>query len=359
MRSAVLLSVFALCASLSCVFAQNNPSQQVDNWLKQMDADGNGSIEKSEARALMQRNFDRIDTNKDDKLVRGELMALASRFNGRDRNTSNNANRRPNPLNDITDEQLMQRLPDGVKVVLDIPYREGNERWKLDLAMPEVDAAEPRPAIVFVHGGGWRNGNKRRGTFLSLALDYASKGYVTITVNYRLGGPILDCVQDVKCAVRWLRAHADTYNVDPDRIGAYGNSAGAHLVTMLGISYTNKELEGDGPWQDYSSRVQAVAASATPTSMGERWGDPGMDAIKPMSYITADAPPFLLFHEASDRTVPVSNSDDFVKAMKAAGAKDITYMRYTDGSGHGVFGTNKDETWPAMELFFDRVLRKK
>ena len=210
-----------------------------------------------------------------------------------------------------------------------------------------------------MHGGGWRNGNKRRGAFLNLALEYASKGYVTITINYRLGGPILDCVQDAKCAVRWLRAHAGDYNIDPDRIGAYGNSAGAHLVTMLGISHTSKELEGDGPWRDYSSRVQAVAASATPTSMGERWDDPGMDLIKPMSYITADAPPFLLFHEESDRTVPVSNSDDFVRAMKAAGAKDINYMRYTDGSGHGVFGANQDETWPAMQAFFDRVLRKK
>lgn len=338
------------------LFSQLSSQERIGNWLRQMDTDGNGSIEVSEARGQMQRNFQRIDANGDGAADRKELMALANRLGNQQRG---NANRRENPLDDITVEQLMQRVPDGVKVVPDIVYREGHERWKLDLAMPEMASAEPRPAIVFVHGGGWRSGNKRRGTFLNLALEYASRGYVTITVNYRLGGPIVDCVHDVKCAVRWMRAHADEYNLDPDRIGAYGNSAGAHLVTMLGISYTEKQLEGDGPWQDYSSRVQAVAASATPTSMGGRWEDPAMDPIKPMTYITPDAPPFLLVHEESDRTVPVSNSDEFVKAMKAAGAKDITYLRYTDGSGHGVFGANKEETWPAMEQFFDRVLRQK
>ena len=103
--------------------------------------------------------------------------------------------------------------------------------------------------------------------------------------------------------------------------------------------------------------VQAVVASATPTTPRLVFGkDHPETLIQPMSYITADSPPFLLVHEESDRTVAVSNSDEFVQAMKAAGATDITYMRYTDGSGHGVFGANKDETWPAMEAFFKRIL---
>lgn len=176
-------------------------------------------------------------------------------------------------------------------------------------------------------------------------------------MNYRLDGTKLPCIEDVKCAVRWLRAHAGKYNVDPDRIGAYGNSAGAHLVTMLGVSHSEKRLEGDGPWQEYSSRVQAVAASATPTSPRVRGeADFEESLVQPMNYIAADAPPFLLFHEQSDTTVQVSNSDEFVKAMKAAGAKDITYHRYADGTGHGVFQRNISETGPLMEAFFERTL---
>lgn len=359
MRNYLIFLVLPVLAPFSCAIAQDAEMNQTENWLRQMDTNKNGSIEKNEATGLMQRNFVRVDTNKDGRLARKELVALSKRLADRSR-SQNNRNQRDNPLNDITDEQLQQRLPDGVKVEMNLVYREGHERWKLDLAMPIVDSPEPRPAIVFIHGGGWRNGNKRRGAFLGLALEYATKGYVTITVNYRLGGPKLDCIEDVKCAVRWLRAHAEKYNIDPDRIGAYGNSAGAHLVTMLGISYSEKKLEGDGPWQEYSSRIQAVTASATPTSPSMTAdADYSESLIQPMSYITKDAPPFLLVHEESDKTVDVSNSDDFVKAMKSAGAKDINYMRYTDGTGHGVFGANKDETWPAMEKFFARVLGKK
>ena len=103
-----------------------------------------------------------------------------------------------------------------------------SKAWRLDLARPTAKSAEPRPAIVFIHGGGWRGGDKRRGTFLNGALDYAAKGYVCVTLNYRLlaEAPFPACIEDCKCAVRWLRANAQKYNIDPDRIGGYGNSAG-------------------------------------------------------------------------------------------------------------------------------------
>jgi len=177
--------------------------------------------------------------------------------------------------------------------------------------------------LVFVHGGGWVRGDERAGLFVTQPITYAAKGDVCISVNYRLSADKLPCIEDVKCAVRWFRAHAEKYNVDPDRIGAYGNLAGAHLVTMLGISHTDKRLDGDGPCQDYSSAVQAVAASATaPGLLDERNFD--VELIQPMTYVTADAPPLLLFHEETDRTVPVSNADDFDKAMNEAGAEDIS-----------------------------------
>ena len=106
--------------------------------------------------------------------------------------------------------------------------------------------------------------------------------------------------------------------------------------------------------------VQAVVASATPTTPRHRGGsEDDAKKVQPMTYVSADAPPFLLIHEESDRTVNVSNSGDFVKALKKAGAKDINYIRLTDGSGHGAFMKNIKTTGPAREAFFLRTLKKK
>ena len=129
-------------------------------------------------------------------------------------------------------------VPKNLVIAADIPYRPGDSKfWTLDLAMPKAQSEKPRPALVFVHGGGWSSGDKRRGTFKTIPIEYAQKGYVCISVNYRLTSEAAfpACLEDVKCAVRWLRAHAEKYNVDPDRIGGYGNSAGAHLVSLLGL----------------------------------------------------------------------------------------------------------------------------
>ena len=136
-----------------------------------------------------------------------------------------------------SDEEVQRRVPNGVTFVPNLVYREGHDRWKLDLAMPSELGDEPRPAIVFIHGGGWQNGDKRASGFLNPALSYAEKGYVCITTNYRLTTMdrwrIDHCIADVKNAVRWLRANAEKYNIDPNRIGATGNSAGAHLSALM------------------------------------------------------------------------------------------------------------------------------
>lgn len=280
-----------------------------------------------------------------------------------------------------SDEQIMKRVPEGVAFIPNLAYRDGNDAWKLDLAMPEGKGGAPRPAIVFVHGGGWRNGDKRAASFLNPTLDYAAKGYVCITVNYRMlnEAPINACLEDVKNAVRWLRAHAGKYNVDPERIGATGNSAGAHLSAMLGVCPASAGLEGDGPYQEYSSAVQALVVSATPTSflipMSDRQrqanqrnaapnsfqllSDELKAKLSPMSYISAEVPPMLLVHEASDKTVGVYQSDNFIEALREAGAGDINYIRLGDKSGHGVFQRNIAFTEPAREAFFKRILKAK
>jgi hypothetical protein len=186
-------------------------------------------------------------------------------------------------------------IPAGVKVIPDIAYREGNEAWKLDLAMPKERGDAPRPVIIYIHGGGWTKGDKR-GKGIGAVLGYAAKGFVSMSVNYRLDVDKKACVEDVKCAVRWLRAHAKKYNVDPNRIGAAGNSAGGHLALMLAVCPASAGLEGDGPYQEYSSMVQSAHCSSTPIMPGFRGSrgkgaDPDVRKIQPMTYISADVPP--------------------------------------------------------------------
>jgi hypothetical protein len=113
----------------------------------------------------------------------------------------------------------------AISIAKNIPCREGSSpAWVLDMALPANPAGRLRPAIVIVHGGGWSAGSKSDPVYQKLMLDYALKGYVKINVNYRLTGeaPFPACIEDVKCAVRWLRAHADKYQIDPNRIGGYG-----------------------------------------------------------------------------------------------------------------------------------------
>jgi len=362
-----IILLFILTLTTPLAFAQNtavNPNlsndQRIQRWLSTQDPDNDSRISLAESTGLMKSNFKRNDANNDGFLDEKELDALATRLSGNAARPATNSRTRANQT-PISDKQLRESAPQNINLDLNIPYNDQHERQVLDIFYPKAKSDTPRPAVVFIHGGGWVNGDKRRGVFLTLALEYASRGYVTLTTNYRLDNTKLPCIQDTKTAVRWLRANAEKYNVDPKRIGAFGNSAGAHLVTMLGISHTDKSLDV-GPYLQYSSAVQAVAAAATPTApnlRNEGATEADKKLIAPMSYIAKDVPPFLLFHEESDRTVPVSNSDDFVAALKKAGAKNITYKRYTDGSGHGVFGKNAQETHPQMRKFFDENLNRK
>lgn len=248
----------------------------------------------------------------------------------------------------------------SIKVIDNIPYRAGkSDAWKLDMAIPLSNGDTPFPVIVIVHGGGWRAGSKQVPVYRALLMDYALQGYVTVSVEYRLldEAPFPACIEDVKCAVRWLRAHADEYNIDPDRIGVFGHSAGAHLAMMLAMSSSNKELEGDGGWNEYSSKVNAVAGGSTPTQIVP-WVSDNKD-FWPVSYIAADIPPTLIIHGTKDEIVPVEPVDEFVEALKQAGMEDITYLRIVDGN-HGVaYEFKLDITRPVMDAFFERTLKNR
>lgn len=244
-----------------------------------------------------------------------------------------------------------------ITVTKDIPYRKGNSQsWKLDMAMPANFGPKVRPALVIVHGGGWAAGSKSVDVYQKMMVDYAQKGYVTINVEYRLTGeaPFPACIEDVKCAVRWLRAHAKEYGVDPNRIGAYGHSAGAHLALMLAMVSESAGLEGDGGWNEYSSRVNVAAAGSPPTELGrdlpmakkEWW---------PIGYISSEHPPLFLIQGTKDPVVLPSRTRDFVEKMKSANA-NIEYLEL-EGT-HGIAYAEKLEvTEPAIEKFFAKYLK--
>lgn len=240
-----------------------------------------------------------------------------------------------------------------IKVTRDIAYRDGDSKaWRLDLAMPEEKAAAPRPALVIVHGGGWRGGSRTVDVFQKMMIDYAKKGYVTINVDYRLTGEadFPACIEDVKCAVRWLRAHTEKYQVDPKRIGAYGHSAGAHLALMLAMTDKDDGLEGDGGWEDQSSQVNVAVGGSPPTELG-RDTPMSKKAWWPIGYIAGDHPPLFLVQGGADRIVRAELTEDFVGKMKEVGA-DIKYLKIENGR-HGVaYNEALDVTDPAIEKFF-------
>jgi acetyl esterase/lipase len=273
---------------------------------------------------------------------------------------------------------LTAQIPANVKSELDVAYDTRSGKQKLDLFYQEAAGNGLRPGMVIVHGGGWRGGDKGGGQWRQLPVEFAKRGYVAISVNYRLTdeAPSPARIHDVKAAVRWLRANAARLHLDKDRIGAYGNSAGAHLVAILGLAKPSDGMEGDGPNRDQSSVVQAVLASATPTDFlpwleSKQYPGSALDPFfagpeetrakrvreaSPVTYARADAPPFLLVHGTADRTVPIAQPQRLVNALRKAGAKEVRYMMF-DNEGHGVFQSQRLLTYPAMFAFFDAALR--
>jgi acetyl esterase/lipase len=250
-------------------------------------------------------------------------------------------------------------VPDSVRAELDIPYAGTDHvRQKLDLYLPKQPANGKLPLVVFIHGGGWQNGQKgvgRKWTF-----PYVESGdFATASIGYRLSSDAIWPAQihDCKAAIRWLRANAGKYGIDPDRIAVLGPSAGGHLVAMLGTSGGVAALEGDlGDFDDTSSRVQCVVDFYGPANMLTRdptdtapqsrlaalLGGPVQELkerakeASPQTHVTADDPPFLIVHGTEDPLVEYDQSVQFDAALRAAGVSSVLIR--VDGGKHGNFG---------------------
>lgn len=274
---------------------------------------------------------------------------------------------------------LVDRAADAV-VPPDVTFHRGIEfanpdgqHLQLDLAMPK-EGEGPFPAIVNIHGGGFRAGT--RDGYDGRCIHLAQHGYVAITVTYRLTPKYrFPCqVFDCKAAVRWLRANAATYHVDPKRIGVTGGSAGGHLALFLGMTNGRKEFEGDEANLDQSSDVTCVVSEYGPSDFTKSY-DKSVDAKvvlpmffggnleekrrehivgSPLYWVTPDAPPTLCIHGTKDTYVAYEQAVWIVDKLKASAVE--AELLTLSGAGHGFKGEDEKKAETAMYEFFDRHL---
>ncbi len=248
---------------------------------------------------------------------------------------------------------------------------------KLDLYFPP-QTAKPAPIAVFVHGGGWSQGDKTAGNLIPFT-DLASQGFLVAAVNYRLAPkykfPAM--IEDVKCAVRYLRANAVQLNIDPNRIGAWGGSAGGHLVALLGTTDASAGFDV-GEYAEQSSRVQAVVDMFGPTDLKAMFPSSSARVIQnifeirsspeetaklasPVTYVTKDDPPFLILQGDKDKTVPPEQSQILYDRLNNAGVPATLIMVKNAGHGFvptgGAISPTREELIKMISDFFNKSLK--
>ncbi len=289
--------------------------------------------------------------------------------------------------------------PHGVRIVRDIEFSrpEGAPPLQLDLYLP-ASPVGPAPAVIWVHGGAWRVGD--RGFCPDLERYFASRGYAMVNIEYRLSGEwkFPAALEDVRAAVRWVRAHGAEHGIDPERIALWGSSAGAHLAALAASTARSAEdrvqavVDGYGPTDLARADEQALSGGMvhdvpdSPESqlLGVRLGeaDPALlRAANPAAHVDAQAPPFLILHGAADLLVPPGQSELLHEALVAAGVESTLYL--IEGLDHGFLngrafeirpcppvrvrtnagGTEREldsppATFELIERFLDRHLRR-
>jgi acetyl esterase/lipase len=263
-----------------------------------------------------------------------------------------------------------------IRVERDVVYGKGDRvELQLNLAIPKGKASFP--AVVCIHGGGWYQGQRQDMDFMTEVL--ARRGYVAATVSYRLvpNARFPAQIEDCKAAVRWLRANAAKYHINPDRIGAIGPSAGGHLACLLGVTDKKDSLEGSGGNPDHSSRVQAVVSFFGRTNFTKKTWSKELEEkifvpligasfddkpelykrISPIAYVSRNSPPFLFVHGADDKLVPPRDSTDMAEKLQAAGVSAKVVI--VEGVGHGWWeGEKQTKSIERAVAFFDQHLKK-
>ncbi|MCY2948412.1 MAG: alpha/beta hydrolase [Planctomycetota bacterium] len=271
--------------------------------------------------------------------------------------------------------QAPAQVPDTVIVEKGIEYANPDDQHlQLNLARPKTGDG-PFPAIVCIHGGGFRAG--KRESYDGLIVRLAEQGYVAITVTYRLAPKYQfpAAVHDTKAAVRWVRANAAKYKIDPSRIGTTGGSAGGHLAQFLGVTAGVKEFEGDGGNRAESSAVACVVNVYGPSDFTKSYGK-SVDAAEvlplflggnlekarklhlkasPLYWVTPVAAPTLCIHGTLDKYVAHEQAVWLVDKMNAAGAE--AELLTLEGAGHGFKGKDAETADKALMAYFNKKLK--
>jgi len=245
-------------------------------------------------------------------------------------------------------------------------HRDGDRRERLNVCQPKKKSDGDRAAIVLVHGGSWRAGDKSSPEYNSVCQWLASGGFVVFSLDYRLAPefPFPDGLNDVKAAVRWVRSHADDYSVDPERIGAFGGSAGGNLVSMLGTAGHGSRTTG--------ARVAAVAELSGPADLTSKGSElpnfiplqlaylrceklsecPAARKASPVYQVDVTDPPFFVGHSLNER-IPLSQSEAFVKELRAHGIS--TTFVTVRGSLHSIAMLGPDMKKRILAFFHENL----
>lgn len=275
------------------------------------------------------------------------------------------------------------KKPLPVRVERDIIYSTvGTEKLRLDVAAPTTGG--PYPAVLLLHGGAWMFGNRgdlSRGGYEegkrqpSLIEQVAARGYVAVSASYRLAPKhkFPAQIEDARTAVRFLRANAKNYNLNPDKIAASGFSAGGHLALLLGVLGKSDFVTAEYP--DQSSRVQCVVSFFGPTDLSLYAASPGLEdaymapflgkacktdpavykRASPIDYAGKGNPPVLMIHGTADIVVPIIHSERMLKKLQDAGVK--AELITVKGKGHGWTGPTAAKTMQDALQFLDSCLK--
>ena len=346
-------------------------ADRFDDW----DQNKDGKLVKSELPKSAQRNFAKADKDDDGYISREEHSTFVgrSRSNRREskKETGNSPRKKPGTI-------------EGIKITLDLPYLDtGNPKHRLDLLLPEGAKPEsPLPVIVWIHGGAWRAGNKKSGHG-RLAPFVQSGEFAAVSVAYRLSQEAKwpSQIEDCQAAIRWIKANAEEFHLDPKRIGVWGSSAGGHLVAMIGAlsgSAPKRESAKSGGKQPDAS-VTCVVDFFGPTDflrMNDHDSTMDHDAenspesqliggkiqenkersqkANPINYVNSRSSPMFIAHGDADKLVP---HDQSVRLQKVLKKKRVPSIFVTmKGSGHGF---HSEELNTRVGLFFARHLQNK
>lgn len=253
----------------------------------------------------------------------------------------------------------------------DVIYCDADPAQTMDLYFP--DTGGPWKVLAYVHGGSWMHGDKSEAAmFANIMTDL---GYLVVSINYRLYPPGMfpSMIEDVKCAIRSLRAHAAQYNLDPNRIAAIGPSAGGHLVALLGTTEVSDGWDV-GEYLEQSSRVQAVISMAGVMDLSRSFPNANIELVKrvgfgehnvlaasPITHVTPDDPPFLLIHGDRDELVPVEQSqvmyDRLVQTGVSAQLVLVQNAGHSFASPHGSISPTFAEINQIILEFLERYLQ--